>query len=623
MLSKIPIKTVAWRVNIFSAICTTMTCANIGFIVNHISAGGHRVSGVILTMGMFAFSPLIWQYAVTAEVFPLNTLFASILLLLSLKFTLNRNLSIVFIGAFVSGLALCNQHTIVLYIAPLILWILWLLRNELIFRPMTVLPLAGAFLLGLSLYVYLPVSASLFPQPGSWGHVATMSGFLHHFLRRDYGTFRLFSGAAGKHTEDFFVRSAAYAEDLFYTQGLYVCPILAVLGLLHWHPIASNVPTVLANVGATRIPDSKSNKDAYKSKSRNRLPKKTNSELKNINSTASHAASSPTSECPEHHPPKDVYEYLTSPCPRVQPQDAKWFPYALLITQIVYFGVFHSLANLPLGDKLLFGVHQRFWMQPNVLLFTWSGLGLNALIDVAASFHLKKSSQKPRAAIATSSPSGAMIGQPLGASLPQNTVLSTLGVVFACACVLLQLASWSAVSDQRAATHFRDYAHALLDPLPDNSLLLINYDMQWTAVRYVQKCEGHRADVTAINLSMMTYHWFQHKRELYPNISFPGLYHGSADRVAAHQQGAFSMHSFVTANIDSMDVFLGGKFSFKDPLFEKDFELAPFGLVSKVVPLPELPPTSELVAINTRNWKVHFLLLFFRFCVIQWCRRLC
>lgn len=42
-------------------------------------------------------------------------------------------------------------------------------------------------------------------------------------------------------------------------------------------------------------------------------------------------------------------------------------------------------------------------------------------------------------------------------------------------------------------------AHAALGP-PQYSLLLLNYDMAWTAVRYAQECEGARSDVTSINL---------------------------------------------------------------------------------------------------------------------------
>lgn len=56
------------------------------------------------------------------------------------------------------------------------------------------------------------------------------------------------------------------------------------------------------------------------------------------------------------------------------------------------------------------------------------------------------------------------------------------------------------VSDQSTNDHFRNYAMSILEPLPSNSLLLINYDQQWTSIRYLQECEGIRNDVTSINL---------------------------------------------------------------------------------------------------------------------------
>ena len=150
--------------------------------------------GVIFTMFMFAFSPLIWQYAVTAEVFPLNTLFASLLLYLVLEFAANHKKTVVLLGSFVSGLALCNQHTIVLFEAPLIMWMLVLLRSQLIAKRDIVfaLQIGASFLAGLVPYLDLPLTGNLNPTMGSWGELSTAEGLLHHVLRRDYGTFQLF-----------------------------------------------------------------------------------------------------------------------------------------------------------------------------------------------------------------------------------------------------------------------------------------------------------------------------------------------------------------------------------------------------------------------------------------------
>ena len=106
-----PLGSVAYHVNVSSAVLTVGAAFCIGCIVSLASPkkawGG---GGSVVAMGLFTFSPLIWQYATTAEVFPLNTFFASLILLLVLLFAQRGNFSIALLGAFVCGLALCNQH---------------------------------------------------------------------------------------------------------------------------------------------------------------------------------------------------------------------------------------------------------------------------------------------------------------------------------------------------------------------------------------------------------------------------------------------------------------------------------------------------------------------------------
>jgi hypothetical protein len=117
---------------------------------------------------MFAFSPLIWQYAVTAEVFPLNTMLSSLLVLLTVMFSKTGSLTVSHLGALVCGLALCNQHTIILFEVPLILWMLFLLRHKMLANVGLLASHVGLTLLGLSCYSYLPVVATLSPKAGSW-----------------------------------------------------------------------------------------------------------------------------------------------------------------------------------------------------------------------------------------------------------------------------------------------------------------------------------------------------------------------------------------------------------------------------------------------------------------------
>jgi hypothetical protein len=314
--------------------------------------------GALLAMGMFAFSPLIWQYAVTAEVFPLNTFFCALLCYLTVKFGQEPRASTALLGAFVSGLALTNQHTSVLLEAPLILWILWLMRRHLfpfIFSkaktgskspPLLLWGLVFAFLLGLSPYAYLPIAHRLKPEPGSWGRPSTLQGFLHHFLRRDYGTFQLFSGESGKQTEGFFVRCTAYLSDVFGTQGLGIVPIFALVAF------ASILGSMWKSQGRSRATRGSSAAAAAVSKTtkKSRVGKQK-------------ADPSPTGRGNEgckggDHDDGDDDDTATCDVLGVVRAEAQLTWRALFGAFLFYFAVFHNLANLPLQDPLLFGVHQ-------------------------------------------------------------------------------------------------------------------------------------------------------------------------------------------------------------------------------------------------------------------------
>jgi dolichyl-phosphate-mannose-protein mannosyltransferase len=74
LASLVPFGTVAWRVNLFSALtggaATLLLCRGVICWTGDVAAGA-------LAAGVFAFGPLVWPYAITAEVFALNNLFAA------------------------------------------------------------------------------------------------------------------------------------------------------------------------------------------------------------------------------------------------------------------------------------------------------------------------------------------------------------------------------------------------------------------------------------------------------------------------------------------------------------------------------------------------------------------
>lgn len=537
----------AMRVNAMSAVFTSLAAYLIGLIVTSAQLSidnddkkdskeeDNKVTylgGSLFSMGMFSFSPLIWQYAVTAEVFPMNTFFAALICYLVIVFAIKRDVKIAYLGAFICGLAICNQHTIMLYEVPLILWMLFLLRRKIFSNFLILFYLSMCFIAGLIPYMYLPLAIKYNHQKGSWGYPLTIEGFLNHFLRKDYGTFQLYSGNSGKQVEGFLQRTTAYIKDLHYEQGLYVTSILALIGVLSWWTIPC-------------------------------LQKQQQKQINKKNSKIKEQA-------------------VITKGPQISPVEASYTPIALLCTQFFYFAVFHTLSNLPLNEKLLYGVHQRFWMQPAILTFSLAGIGFDQLTAfIAKIFQVKLESKH----------------QNLNGVINKG-IISTQALI-AIVIVLLQLNKWYWISDQSEAYNFHHYAHALLDPLPENAIILINYDQQWTSTRYVQKCEGHREDVTAINLSMMTYKWFGTQVGLFDDVAFPGKYFSPRGKTV---DGGFTLSEFIDLNYFDRPIFISGKMQSPDSHFLQHFELVPLGLSSRIYRKSDIPHPSDYMYMNENSW---------------------
>lgn len=570
--------TVAYWVNLSSAILTCGACLCMGLIVAEYSLS--ELGGSIVAMTLFAFSPLIWQYAVTAEVFPLNTFFAALILYLTIKFSKTQSSNIAILGAFVCGLALGNQHTIILYEVPLILWMLFLLRKRLYYQPKLLLSLSIAFIIGFMAYLYMPLAAIISPKAGSWGDVTSLTGFIHHFLRKDYGTFQLFSGKVGKQNENLWQRNNAFWHDFHHNQILYPFSYFLFIGIISsiiiglWYDLSYQrkndvIPIVTTNNNSKPSTTTDKGKKASK---KTKTP--TRSSITETDTTAT------TTE-------EAIY-------PLVSDVECKWTPLIIFLTEVFYFIVFHSLSNLPLSDRLLYGVHQRFWMQPMIVCCIWIGIGVNSIVLIIKTLFTARLPQTVKVAI--------------------NALLTALLLLFAVYVSREQYQKNVVMSDQSDGWYFHNYAKALLTPLPLNSILLINYDQQWTSIRYLQVCEGYRPDVTTIQLSMMSYKWFQTKRQLYQNIplysttknnnitdssivktekrektrsiTFPGTYLTYFHSPSIKMENAFHLISLLNENSKNWNhqIYLGGKLGHFDQELSNYYELIPFGLLTQFYP---------------------------------------
>jgi len=226
LFARFPFGTLAWRLNLMSAVCDAGAAASL-FLATRVST---RSRGAALAAAaLFAFSPGVWRYAITAEVFALNNLLVAALLLLALLAVERRDRRYAFWGALVFGLGLSNHHTILFTATPLALWVLWRGRAELL-RPGVLLGLVTLLLLGLLPYLYLPI-ATRHHAVVTWGAADTWPGFLTHVLRREYGTFQLaptgIAGPGPSSVETLGAWLSQVLEDVGVAGGA-----LAVLGLL-------------------------------------------------------------------------------------------------------------------------------------------------------------------------------------------------------------------------------------------------------------------------------------------------------------------------------------------------------------------------------------------------------
>jgi hypothetical protein len=572
--------TVAYWVNVSSSLFTSIACFFVGLVINEYSL--YLSVGSVVAMFFFAFSPLIWQYAITAEVFSLNTMLTSIILFLTIKFSKTRNIDYALLGAFVCGLALCNQHTIILFEVPLIFWMLFLLRRQLLSSSVLFGKLSLAFILGFAGYLYLPLAVLFNHRHGSWGYVGSFSGFLHHFLRKDYGTFQLFSGKTGRQNENMWERHVAYWKDFTEVQSYSsLFQILVFIG------------AIVSIFIALRYDSS------YKSDEEANINQPSSS---SVEETEFHSPVSSSgrknkkgSKLSASQPIKQLMKATgTSP---ISQAECRWTPAVLIFTEMFYLCVFHTLSNLPLSDKLLYGVHQRFWMQPNILLFIWIGIGINGIILFFTDFVLSKSP-----------------------SILKNGLkfLLLLGAVFLS---FQQYTKNYELSNQSDAIYFHNYAKAILSPLPANSILLVNYDQQWTSIRYLQICEKYRPDIITLQLSMMSYKWFEEKRSLYSNIlfdnstqkslsiNFPGTYLTYQGSPMVEKENAFTLISFLKSNMITFKnhIYLGGKLGHFDIQLNEHYELIPIGLVSQFFPMDristEINPLEYCYDI-IKSWKI-------------------
>ncbi|OWF45611.1 transmembrane protein 260-like [Mizuhopecten yessoensis] len=194
----VPGGSVAWRVNLQTA---TFGGLAIVFLALTILRLTRRPSAAVLAVGIWGWCKLTWAWSITAEVFALNNMFVALLMLVALQFedsTNQHQIKTSMLGSFICGLSLCNQHTMVVYVFCLAVWVLYTLHKNQILTLSVLIKVGLSFLAGLLPYIYLPLSSWFVQSRWTWGDQRSVAGLLTHVLRREYGTFDLGKGETGQ-----------------------------------------------------------------------------------------------------------------------------------------------------------------------------------------------------------------------------------------------------------------------------------------------------------------------------------------------------------------------------------------------------------------------------------------
>ncbi len=221
----LPLGSIAFRANLLSAVYVSVALATLSLI--SLRLGVRPILAIVGALAMAAIGT-VWAAATASEVNPLHLMFVSLIIHRALVWADRRAPRDLILGALLIGLALGN-HLLMLFVAPfVVLYVLWAGRHELLGRPWLLLSAIAAGLLGLSVYLYIPLAASQAP-PLPYNHPTSLDGVIWLVTGTQFRG--QFDFLAGRGPGDF-VAALPTLWTLLVARATVIWPILGVLGLV-------------------------------------------------------------------------------------------------------------------------------------------------------------------------------------------------------------------------------------------------------------------------------------------------------------------------------------------------------------------------------------------------------
>lgn len=536
---------------------------------------GASVGASIGASLLFGFCPNVWTYAVSTEVFPLNNFFMCLLVFMAVTFEMklrhyhNVNTKkskedlrrFVHLSSFVGGLSLTNQHTSILFVIPIVLWVFCKYPRTVTHLP-TFLKSTIMFFLGFSPYLYMPISATFVYSPNAWGRQNTWSGFWKHLLREEYGTFSLASKEASYKQSNFIRCWKAFVLDIS-DQTLYCLWVLALIAALAVvNRAVKHTWEHMKAKAAARRTSSKKNQQAAANKGGDDDDDALDEE---------EALKDPALAKRITRPKKAAAINEAGSNPLSSPQ------FLLVITWLLYTNFFNYLSNLPIEQPLFYGVQQRFWLQPLIISAMFVALGITYTIDYFVS---KTEDDEDQDSDERN-------------TFSKHNLMIVLGLIIGFA----QISANYHTQNESDNYYVRDFGRAILGPLPKGSLVLTKGDIMVNSARFMQVVEGFRPDLLIVDQEMMTFPWYvENLRRAYTEkeVKFPGQYY------FPQRPGCFDMKTFLDKNRrgGKRRVFLAYGFKEGDTSIEGYYTTRQFGMTLEVITQEDANEINEKVKLK-------------------------
>ncbi|KPK77224.1 MAG: hypothetical protein AMJ89_02825 [candidate division Zixibacteria bacterium SM23_73] len=187
----------------------------------------YKIWAAFLASLIFSFTPTLWSQAVSNEVYSLNILFYNLIIIVLLLWRSNlgklKSERIFFLLVFLYALSFGNHMSTILLFPALIFFVI-ATQGWSVFQPKKIILSLLLFLLGLSIYIYLPVRSSQNPLL-DWGNPETWSTFKRHVTGWQYQVW-MFSES----TEKLFANLGNFIKLFFQQFPPYLLP-LSLLGI--------------------------------------------------------------------------------------------------------------------------------------------------------------------------------------------------------------------------------------------------------------------------------------------------------------------------------------------------------------------------------------------------------